>query len=86
MSEVTVRLEAAALEAIAEIARLRTWLGDSEMTVAKLRAALEVTPERIEKTAKIIAYELGYTWGSSALHHDDFREAARKALAKEEGK
>lgn len=40
----------------------------------------EKQDELVEKVARAIAYELGYTWGSSSLEHDAFREAARAAL------
>lgn len=36
--------------------------------------------ELVEKVARAIAHELSYTWGSSSLEHDAFREAARAAL------
>jgi hypothetical protein len=41
---------------------------------------MTTTPEQIEAVARIIAYETGYTWGSSALDHDALREAAIAAI------
>jgi hypothetical protein len=42
---------------------------------------MTTTPEQIEAVARIIAYETGYTWGSSALDHDALREAAIAVIA-----
>jgi len=42
---------------------------------------MNLTQEQIEAVARIIAYETGYTWGSSALDHDALREAAIAAIA-----
>jgi hypothetical protein len=30
---------------------------------------MTTTPEQIEAVARVIAYEIGYTWGSTALEH-----------------
>jgi hypothetical protein len=42
---------------------------------------MTTTTELIEAVARIIAYETGYTWGSSALDHDALREAAIAVIA-----
>ncbi len=45
------------------------------------RTHMTTTLEQIEAVARIIAYETGYTWGSSALDHDALREAAIAVIA-----
>ena len=41
---------------------------------------MTTTPEQIEAVARVIAYEIGYTWGSTALEHA-IREAAIAAIS-----
>jgi hypothetical protein len=39
-----------------------------------------MSDDLVERVARAIAFETGYTWGSSALEHDAFRDGARAAI------